>query len=132
MKLCNEPTDVHGAFGCPREAGHSSEHYWWLPFEHQGCWRVAVYWGAPAQRRYVARGAFVRVPTAHDVAALLVTIGELHRREQRRREERKRCPEPPSPPSPAPKPRPRRKVPTGPSLAERSLRAAARKAAAAG
>lgn len=88
MKLCGKPAHyVHGAEGCPRESGHPGPHYWWIPFE-VGNWRVVVYEGLAPQRRRVCRGSFTSEPSAHDVYRLLVTIGNVRRRELKRRRAR--------------------------------------------
>jgi hypothetical protein len=77
---------VHGARGCPREAGHSGPHYWWLPWEDEsGRWRVVVYSGPPEERVKRCRGVFWGEPTNADVNRLLQSIARIRRREISRR-----------------------------------------------
>ncbi len=82
MELCNAPTVVEGACPCPREKGHTGEHYWWLTWEiGPGHWKAVVYSGEPQERRRRCRGRFSAAPDAADVHMLILTVAPLKRAE---------------------------------------------------
>lgn len=103
MRLCGQPSSVHGAGACPRGWGHRGDHYWYLPWEDGRCWRVIVYSGEPYERERRCAGTFSAEPRAEDVAHLLRTIAPLRQLEVARRTP---ASEPPAPVSTQLYPRP--------------------------
>lgn len=84
--LCGHDCGIHGAEPCPRAAGHSGDHLWWLCFEIDCTYHVIVYSGTNAyERRKRARGRFSDPPDITAVRHLLEQLSPLRRRELDRR-----------------------------------------------
>jgi len=85
-RLCNAPTVVEGAHGCPRTKGHAGQHLWWVTWEiGPGNWQAIVYSGEPQERTRRCRGRFSASPDAEDIHLLLLTLSPMRKREQARR-----------------------------------------------
>lgn len=132
--MCGLLSDVVGAGGCPREAGHDGECFWFIPWELAGPddWRVIVYSGTAANRVRRCRGRFTAMPELTDVHQLLLTLSTYRHREQQKRQWRLTHPVPLVAPDPEPVPTVVRERPwpvdpsTVESAASRAARALAR------
>lgn len=83
--LCGLEPKVRNTGGCPRQAGHDGECYWWLAWEDGEGWRVIVYSGKPTGRRKRCKGRFTEKPDVRDVAHLLHVLSPLKKQEVARR-----------------------------------------------
>lgn len=83
--LCGLEASVLGSGGCPRQAGHGGECYWWLAWSGDAGWRVIVYSGTAYNRRRRCKGAFTSEPDIRDIAHLLRVLSPLKKREVARR-----------------------------------------------
>lgn len=92
---------MHGAAGCPREHGHSGEHFWWIAWQFggypNGYWKVMVYRTSTdpgGGRIAVAKGNFASKPNGRDVLALLQLLTRKRLEEKARAAHARANPQP--------------------------------------